>query len=65
MTADVDADFHLHERARLALGDDAASTPMNHLPRDVDQLATKQDLAQLGSDLRADIERSARVVVSA
>jgi hypothetical protein len=51
VTADVDAHFHLHERARLALGDDAATTLMTRLPRDVDQIATKQDLTMLKKDL--------------
>ena len=35
---------------------------MTRLPWDVSELATKQDVAMLGKDLKADIERMARIV---
>jgi len=55
MTTDEAARLHLYELARGAFDESAADTLMNALPRDPDRFATKDDLAVLGNDLRAEI----------
>jgi hypothetical protein len=55
MTTDEAARLHLYELAREALDEPAADTLMNALPRDPDRFATKDDLASLGNELRAEI----------
>jgi hypothetical protein len=48
--------LRLFETARRTWGDEAATTLMDLLPPiDWSQIATKQDLAELRSDLKADI----------
>ena len=54
MTIDEAARLHLYEQARAVLDDSAADTLMNALPRDPDRFATKDDLASLGNELRAE-----------
>lgn len=54
MTTDEAARLHLYELARDALDEPAADTLMNALPRDPDRFATKDDLASLGNELRAE-----------
>ena len=56
MTTDEAARLHLFDRARNALGDDAARTLMTALPWDVADLATKQDLTVLEARLTARID---------
>jgi len=55
MTTDEAARLHLYELARGAFDEAAADTLMNALPRDPDRFVTKDDLAVLGNDLRAEI----------
>jgi len=55
MTTDEAARLHLYELARDAFDESAADTLMNALPRNPDRFATKDDLAVLGNDLRAEI----------
>lgn len=55
MTTDEAARLHLYELARGAFDEAAADTLMNALPRNPDRSATKDDLAVLGNDLRAEI----------
>ena len=54
MTTDEAARLHLYEQARAVLDDSAADTLMNALPRDPDRFATKDDLASLANELRAE-----------
>jgi hypothetical protein len=55
MTTDEAARLHLYELARDAFDESAADTLMNALPRDPDRFATKDDLASLGNELRAEL----------
>jgi len=55
MTTDEAARLHLYELARSTWDAKAADTLMNAIPADPQQLATKDDLAVLGSDLRAEM----------
>ncbi len=55
MTTDEAARLHLYELARSTWDAKAADTLMNAIPSDLQQLATKDDLAVLGSDLRAEM----------
>jgi hypothetical protein len=56
MTVDDQTRLQLHRRLEEVLGADEANTLMAHLPPATWQdLATKQDLAVLGSDLRAEM----------
>lgn len=55
MTTDEAARLHLYELARAVLDEAAADTLMNALPRDPDRLATKDDLASLGNELRTEL----------
>lgn len=48
----------LFESAKTSWGADTAQTLMDLLPPDPDALATKADLAVLGSDLRAEMHRA-------
>jgi len=54
MTTDEAARLHLYEQARAVLDESAADTLMNALPRDPDRFATKDDLASLANELRAE-----------
>jgi hypothetical protein len=54
MAIDEASRLHLYEQARASWGADAADTLMNAIPADSDRLATKDDLAVLGSDVRAE-----------
>lgn len=54
MTTDEAARLHLYELARAAFDEAAAGTLMDALPRDPDRFATKDDLASLGNELRAE-----------
>ena len=54
MTTDEAARLHLYEQARAVLDQSAADTLMNALPRDPDRFATKDDLASLANELRAE-----------
>jgi hypothetical protein len=54
MTTDEAARLHLYEQARAVLDESTADTLMNALPRDPDRFATKDDLASLGNELRAE-----------
>lgn len=55
MSTDEAARLHLYELARGAFDEAAADTLMNALARDPDRLATKDDLASLGTGLGAEI----------
>lgn len=55
MTISEHARLHLYEAARGTWDDEAATALMSALPPDRDQLATKADLAELGSATRADL----------
>jgi hypothetical protein len=56
MTVDDQTRLQLHRRLEEVLGADEANTLMAHLPPATWQdLATKQDLAVLGTDLRAEM----------
>jgi len=55
MTTDEAARLHLYEQARAVLDESAADTLMNALPRDPDRFATKDDLASLANELRAEL----------
>lgn len=55
MTIDEAARLHLYERARSALDEPAAETLMNAIARDPDRFATKDDLALVEANLRAEI----------
>lgn len=55
MTIDEAARLHLYEQARAVLDESAADTLMNALPRDPDRFATKDDLALLEANLRAEL----------
>ena len=55
MTTDEAARLHLYEQARAVLDESAADTLMNALPRSPDRFATKDDLASLANELRAEL----------
>lgn len=55
MAIDEAARPHLYELARGTWDAKAADTLMNAIPSDLRQLATKDDLAVLGSDIRAEM----------
>lgn len=55
MAVDEAARLHLYEQARNAWGGDAADTLMHALPWDPDRTATKDDLAVLSAELRAEM----------
>ncbi len=54
MTIDEAARLHLYELARNALDEPAAETLMNAIARDPDRFATKDDLAVVEANLRAE-----------
>lgn len=55
MAIDEAARLHLYELARSTWDAKAADTLMNAIPADPQALATKDDLAVLGSDLRSEM----------
>ena len=55
MTTDEAARLHLYELARSALDEPAAETLMNALLRDPERFATKDDLALVEANLRAEL----------
>jgi hypothetical protein len=55
MTTDEAARLHLYDQARSAFGDAAATTLMSVLPRELDHLATKDDLRVVEANLRGEI----------
>lgn len=55
MAVDEASRLHLYEQARNAWGGDAADTLMHALPWDPDRSATKDDLAVLSANLRAEM----------
>ena len=55
MTTDEAARLHLYELARSALDEPAAETLMNALLRDPERFATKDDLALVEVNLRAEL----------
>ena len=55
MTTDEAARLHLYEPARSALDEPAAETLMNALLRDPERFATKDDLALVEVNLRAEL----------
>lgn len=55
MTIDEASRLHLYEKARSTWGAEAADTLMNAIPTDPDRLATRDDLATLGSELRGEM----------
>lgn len=55
MTLDEAARLHLYEQARDAFDEPAADTLMNAIARDPDRFATKDDLALLEANLRAEL----------
>lgn len=55
MTTDEAARLHRYEQARAVLDESAADTLMNALPRDPDRFATKDDLALVEANLRAEL----------
>lgn len=54
MTLDEAARLHLYEQARDAFDEPAADTLMNAIARDPDRFATKDDLAVVEANLRAE-----------
>lgn len=55
MDIDEQQRLHLYEQAREAFGEPAAGTLMQAIPRDPDKLATKDDVAVQGAELRTEI----------
>ncbi len=55
MAIDEAARLHLYELARSTWDARAADTLMNAIPPDLRRLATEDDLAVLGSDLRSEM----------
>ena len=55
MSLDEPARLHLYEQARQVFDEAAADTLMSALPRDPDRFATKDDLAVLSAELRAEM----------
>lgn len=55
MTTDESSRLHLYDCARSTWGDEAAGFLLTSLPHTADRFATKDDLAVLSAELRAEI----------